>query len=658
MTSGTKKPKAWKLHSGVLFSSYLPNLHFLIKVLDECYILLNHGQTLPSYEDLHDILRQLLRELGQTYIILDALDKCDDNEFVPLVDLVSALREWAETPLHILFTSQPHQIFTQGFEGITCIALEFHIMEGDIRHIIAGEIQTNPKLKIYRHRADDITDHVVRKSNGMFRLATSLPVELTHCKWEDKKLENLLDSLFGIYDCFFDTISADDLVYVNAILRWIMFKLAHCIDGSMPLEVLADAISFDFPVVEEYVYMPKQREANANIILSWLEGLVINPTIGGKPRVILAHASVQDTHFTTKFKCDLRKGHSHTFLAGTCISYFLYFSHHRLDDDPSSRHSIWLEGYIEGVEGLLALNVDINLVVPFAWTALTGALIFGHTHIVHLLLQSGANIVWLLLENGANVNLQDGKHVSALAAALDVCETKTAIAHLLLENGANGNIPGGEYGSALGTTSYRGETKIVRLLLENGADVNLPGGEYGSALGTASWAGRTEIVCLLLENGANVNLPGGQYCSSLGAASYRGKTRAEIVHLLLKNGADVNLQGGVLGSALGLASWAGGTEILCLLLENGADVNLTGGKYGSALGAASCAGNFESVCLLLRNGANINIAGGEYGNALTVASVRGHTNIVKLLLKNGANVNAAGGDHGSALQAASNAGDC
>ncbi|KAJ7759435.1 ankyrin repeat-containing domain protein [Mycena maculata] len=675
------------------------------RALDEHYKLSN-GQKLPSYKDLQKILQQLFRELGRTYIVLDALDECDDSDFASLVDLVSALRKWTETPLHILFTSQPRQIFTEGFEGITRIALEFNITQGDIRFFIAEEIRTNPKLKIWHHQTDDITDRVARKSNGMFRLAASLLIELARCKWEDqldKKLENLPDSLFGIYDRFFDTIPPDDLVYVNAALRWIMFK--KDLDeydpdnyGPIPLEMLADAISFDFSNAEEYVCMPNRREANAGAIVGWLEGLVINPTIDGKPRVILAHASVQDyllsTHFTTRFKCDLSESHSHTFLARTCISYFLYFENHLLDDARSHLFGMyaaerWCQhllrshdqavlfsaamhllngggayralssilqhrnsplgfaaplqlccwhGYLEGVKALLALNVDINLAVPHTGSALTAASGHGHT-----------NIVCLLLQSGANVNLPDVEGVYALTIAAG--RGNIEIVCLLLENGADANLLSRAEGSALAAASYEGNTEIVCLLLENGADVNLPGGEYGSALGAASYRGRTEIVHLLLENSANVNLPGREYGSALGAASYRDEI--EIVHLLLENGADVNLPGRKYGSALRTASYMGWTKLVHLLLENGADVNLPGGEYGSALGAASYRDEIEIVRLLLENGADVNILGGEYGSALGVASYMGRTEIVCLLLENGADVNILGGEYGSALGVAS-----
>jgi hypothetical protein len=130
------------------------------KTLDEEY-----GQRLPSYEDLHRILQKLLRELRRTYIVLDALDECDD--FDQVVDLVLTLRKWTDTPLHFLITSQTRQIFTNRFKAIPRIALGFDVTQDDIITFVAAEIQTNSKLVICRSQADRIIDQVARKSNGM-----------------------------------------------------------------------------------------------------------------------------------------------------------------------------------------------------------------------------------------------------------------------------------------------------------------------------------------------------------------------------------------------------------------------------------------------------------------------------------------------------------
>ncbi|KAJ7918057.1 hypothetical protein B0H13DRAFT_2321704 [Mycena leptocephala] len=53
---------------------------------------LSHGQGLPNYQDLQSIFKELLRDLGRTYIVLDALDECPDTEFGQLMNLISTLR--------------------------------------------------------------------------------------------------------------------------------------------------------------------------------------------------------------------------------------------------------------------------------------------------------------------------------------------------------------------------------------------------------------------------------------------------------------------------------------------------------------------------------------------------------------------------------------
>ncbi|KAJ7482175.1 ankyrin repeat-containing domain protein [Mycena galericulata] len=659
------------------------------RVLEEHY-LLSKGQILPNHDDLIEILQQLLEECGRTYIILDALDECDYTNFQELVDLVLTLRKWDKTPLHLLFTSQPRQIFTEGFKDIPCVALRFDVTEDDIQFYVASEIQTNPKLKIWQNKKEEITAQVTHNSKGMFRLASCLLIELSRCKFPHQlegKLQNLPSTLVEIYDRFFNAIDPDDWTYVEALLRWLLFsgwELTH--------HQLADAIAFDFSNPAQFIYKPEQQEGTKQAIFDWLEGLVVSKFQDNETKIILAHASVQDylldRHFTIKFHCDLNEGTSHTFITQTCITYLLHFSAYGLKDledslldhplaefatcdwcfhllhshdqtflfttamqllQPGSKqyrvfehlleqfgrqkpgsplHFCCIEGYIEGVKHCLSLNINIDLVTDEG-TPLAITSRRGYT-----------DIVLLLLQKGANINVPIGRHGSALGAA--TWGGNVEIVQLLLEKGVDVNLPGGRHGSALGAAAWSGEMEIVHLLLENGADVNLPGGQYGSALGAAAWSGKMEIVCLLLEKGADVNLSGGHYGSALGAAASSGET--EIVQLLLEKGADVNQPGGDCGSALGVAVWNDKIEIVYLLLDQGANVNLPSRKYGSALGAAAYGSKIDIVHLLLEKGADVNLQNEEGFCALVAASraYRPSIDIMTLLLESGVDLKTHG----------------
>ncbi|KAJ7112585.1 ankyrin repeat-containing domain protein [Mycena epipterygia] len=651
-------------------SAQSPNTY---AVLDQQYKL-SKGQTLPTYQDLLDILDKLLLELGSTYIVLDALDECKEHNL--LVQLISQLRAWSKTPLHLLFTSQTRELFTASFEGVEHVPLELETTQEDIAAFVTSELDSNPNLKHWARHTAEITRKVVEKSNGMFPLAA--------CQ------------LFEIYDRFLESIDPNDFVVVKVALRWLV-----CSARPLSLAELEDVLAFDFSDPDQHVFQPTQRDDCANRVCSLLEGLV---TV--RYRIpILAHASVADylksPQFAKKHKCDLSQGFSHTFLAQTCVGYLLHFADHPLNADtfpnyPLSSYAAkhWsyrllrcddratLEGSTmrlleSGSDQYAALNHLHNPIDQYDYSSpnwwrdsppsLQLCSRIGYTEGVQFLLQNGAheadtlaaafhaasksghaNIVRLLLEKGADVNAVDAEHESALQAASNGGHTETV--RLLLEKGADVNAKGGEYGNALQAASEKGNPELVRILLKEGADVNTEGGSYGTALQAASYGGSPEIVRILLKEGADVNAEGGSYGTALQAASYGGSP--EIVRILLKEGADVNAAGGEYGNALQASSIGGHTAIVRLLLEKGADVNAAGGHYGSALQAASYHGSPEIVRILLKEGADVNAAGGHYGSVLQAASEQGSPEIVRLLLEKGTDVNATGGVYGNALQAA------
>ncbi|KAJ7112603.1 ankyrin repeat-containing domain protein [Mycena epipterygia] len=297
-----------------------------------------------------------------------------------------------------------------------------------------------------------------------------------------------------------------------------------------------------------------------------------------------------------------------------------------------------VKGHTETVRLLLEKGADVNTEGGRYGTALQAASYHRSPEIVRI-----------LLKEGADVNAAGGSYGSALQAAS--YHGSPEIVRILLKEGADVNAAGGYYGNAFQAASFHGSPEVVRILLENGADVNAEGGEYGNALQAGSYIGSLEVVQILLKEGADVNAAGGYYGSALQVASF-GRN-LEIVRLLVQNGADVNAAGGFYGNALQAASYTGSPEVVRLLVESGTDINATGGLFGSALQVASSQGKPEIVRILLERGADVNATGGLYGTALRAASWHGHTEIVQLLLENGADVNVSGDRNVGPLQAAS-----
>ncbi|KAJ7863841.1 hypothetical protein B0H13DRAFT_2353952 [Mycena leptocephala] len=193
------------------------------ETLNEAHQSFSRGQATPSFEKLHKILEEILRGLSRAYIVLDGLDECDDPDQV--TDVVSRLRNWTESPLHLFVAGQPRSIFTERFQAATPVY--FHTSLGDIHRFVTHELAYKDKLKIWRPYSVHIANEVTNKSSGMFRLAAMLLIELSKCKLVhklDEILKNLPVDLFAVYDRFFESLSSHEWVYVDAVLRWIMFS--------------------------------------------------------------------------------------------------------------------------------------------------------------------------------------------------------------------------------------------------------------------------------------------------------------------------------------------------------------------------------------------------------------------------------------------------
>ncbi|KAF3211120.1 hypothetical protein TWF191_010996 [Orbilia oligospora] len=163
--------------------------------------------------------------------------------------------------------------------------------------------------------------------------------------------------------------------------------------------------------------------------------------------------------------------------------------------------------------------------------------------------------------------------------------------------------------SLLYVLCWRSYPKLVETLLSDSAlsiDVNARGGPYVTAMGAAVaciYGTNTteEIIHMLLKAGADCNANCGPFLNVLQAAVCQGllgkfERTATVVSMLIDAGADVNAQDDELGNALQVvpALVTGNTtldtnwvyKIIIVLLKAGADINAQGGKYGSALQVA------------------------------------------------------------------------
>ncbi|KAJ6571507.1 hypothetical protein B0H19DRAFT_1231288 [Mycena capillaripes] len=707
--SGTGKSVLWQERRSQDLEVMLRSITFQLSAqsshphlaLDRLHKSFNGGTVPPHDEDLIKVIHQLLMERGRSYIVLDALDECIEDDFPALIRLIQRLfSDPADKHLHLLITSQPRQLFKNAFANMSCITLESDT-EDDIRAFVTSKVA---EVKKWATQAERVTEQVVLKSSGMFRLADCLLKELSKClsyEWEET-LNSLPKDLYGIYDRFLSRVSSKHLIYVEAIFRWLMFS-AHRIH----LDQLADAISFDFSDPSRFRYEPMRRQDMSSAILQWLDGLVVLKRVKqyepGKgivvhEEVVIAHASVQDYVLSTQFSNQFAQSRNFTdrasnaFIAQSCICYLLHFADpaHTLNAEtlPNYPLSLYAAEYwphhlqrSDSQEALFDLMMHLFEEGSSQYTALT------HLH------------------DSAEPWNDSPDWTRPIPPPLALCSNLgyTDGVRYLLEKGADPDTMGAEYGTPLQTAVSKGFLEIVRLLLGKGANLYPPNTGWFSPLRMACRKGHKEMVQILLDHGALVNAPD----EKVGEVFCRTED-TEILQMLLQNGAvtddglrhglaealkdgtleivrhllnsvPIDQAGRIAGKVMRATSKLRESQhetndrraaIIDLLIDNGLDVD----GMGTALHVAARNANHEFVELLLDRGADVNnIPEWGFGNTTALQKAVSFKNprwdqsvilwdcarrikTVRILVDRGANIDADGGEYGTALQLAAQCG--
>ncbi|KAF7983534.1 hypothetical protein HWV62_21094 [Athelia sp. TMB] len=641
--------------------------------LVELYEDEDNGRSQPALSSLEDTLLRILKFFGAAYIVIDALDECDDRP--RLLRWIDSVTSQTSEFLHLMVTSRPEPDIKDRLRSL-CNLREVDLADrrdsNDICHYIDASLSgisawTESQKELVRIA-------LVNGADGVFRwVALMIHQLLSDQCLSTSELKIRLKSLpKGLDEAYTKIIQQSTRrADVIRLLQWIIFG-----KQDFTAQELAEVVAINFAVGDDTLpfFDPDRRYGSPDSVLRACSGLVIEVQV----HIKIAHFSVKEFLLsrviqlgpTRSIRCN--ESISHQAIAKTCLAYLLQFS--ELDSITNQNiKSFPLAFYaakhcVFHVESICSEDLDTTLeqmAQQLASPIISCALInwsrleYGDGYFRRPTLKSQIELwdvttalydtIIIPLTRLGDHLIKNGKR----GIALDVRSEpgSLAIAQLLLEKGADANATGGEYGTALQAASYRGNLEIALLLLEKGADINATGGQYSTALQVALCQGNLEVARLLLEKGADVNAAGGKYDTALQVALCQGYL--EIAKLLLEKGADVNAAGGKYGTALQVALSQGHLEITKLLLEKGADTNATRGEYGTALQAASCRGRLEILRLLLEKGADVNTAEGEFGTAFQVASYLGNLEIARLLLEKGADVNAAGEECGIALQVAS-----
>ncbi|KAF7344901.1 HET-domain-containing protein [Mycena venus] len=655
--------------------------------LHRLYKTLGNGTIQPQHIYLQGVLEDLLSELDQTYIIIDGLDECDKTDWKLLIQFICSLRHPTKNPPHLLFTSQPLEEFQKAFKDVTFIELGSVVSTSDIRSFVSSEVPGIGNWASDDKYAKDVTEQIVQKSNGMFRMAACLLIELGGCHWEDNWEETLTAlpaDLFGIYGGFLTRAKGSlPAVFIQAIFRWLVFSARQ-----VTLDELADAIAFrlsdpefDFSDSAKSIYHPNRRRGNSDSF-KFLEGLIVIKNDGaGRPSITLAHSSVKDYILSPEFQrefgtiIDLTKDVSHKFIAQTCLRHLLLFAdtNHSMTKDTLPDYPIslyaaeyWLHHLrlcnYQTQEALLPLtmhlledgssqHVALYQLRHFAQYGTQPPKMAGLRCILHCG-RVTLDVAQLLIEHGASVDqvTKGGRTALHLASG----EGHLDFARLLIEHGASVDQTTKDGRTALHLTLEEGHLDVAWLLIEHGASIDQANKDGWTVLHLALWEGHLDVAWLLIEHGASVDQATKDGWTALHLASKGGWL--DVVQLLIKHNASINQATKDGRTALHFALWEGHLAIAQLLIEHSTSVNQATQDGRTALHFASGEGWLDVVQLLIEHNISVDRATEDGRIALHLASEKGHLNVAQLLIKHGTSVGWAAKYGQTALHLASEKG--
>ena len=130
------------------------------------------GQRQPTLDAILETLRELIRELPISYVVLDALDECNDR--TELLEILETIVRWGLTKLHIIVTSRRERDIESILETLVAepsqICLQSKIIDNDIRTYVRHRLSVDNSLKRWQKYGEvqkEIEAALMGKAHGM-----------------------------------------------------------------------------------------------------------------------------------------------------------------------------------------------------------------------------------------------------------------------------------------------------------------------------------------------------------------------------------------------------------------------------------------------------------------------------------------------------------
>ncbi|MCJ1403803.1 hypothetical protein MMC11_007026 [Xylographa trunciseda] len=488
--------------------------------LDALYTKCQDGKQRPSVDNLASTLQQMLGGFRKMFIIIDALDEC--QEWAELIEIVESIVGWKLENLHLLVTSRRERDFMDAFEPLVTgqIAIQNETVNVDIQTHIRDRLRNDTKLSKWSAELKmEIESTLMDGARGMFRWVVCQLDELRKClkpailRNTLKSLPRTLDDTYARILCNIDEQYKEDAF---KILQWLAYSVRP-----LSIEEMAEVLAVDtegYPRID-----PNNRLREPRDVLTICSSLVttVAATTGVGPYGYDYGADLSwdedddgDLPLTRSRYYGPERPETRQKLQLAHFSVKEYLVSERIRDGPASRFKITktADDYIAKTCLTYLLHFNEPLIqssyVPLADTLpLSGyAGLYWAQHAQQACCDQEVNAVQqLYLANGAQTDLGNGAQAHLAGNTplhLAVIIGNEALVELLLNHEADVNIQHKLYGTAFHVASERGYEAVSKVLINNGADVNALDWFYRTPLDVAIVKGHEGIIQLLLKHGA------------------------------------------------------------------------------------------------------------------------------------------------------------
>ncbi|KAF9889739.1 hypothetical protein FE257_007045 [Aspergillus nanangensis] len=635
-----------------------PSMPEIVKDLYNNYKL---KRTRPPSDEVFEALRSVIKSYSRVFIIVDALDECQNSSEGRKMFLSNVSKLQAKTGLNFFATSRFMQEIEKEFKGN--IMIEIRARDTDVQNFLEGKMQAFRSLVTKdRPLQEEIKKRIAKAVDGMFLLAQLYVDSLAH-KTTPKAIRNALNELeieseapnsdtkVKVLDCAYTHAMERINVQATELQELAKHVLSWITCARRPLTSLelqhALAVELDEPELDT------ENIPDIDDMVSVRAGLVV---IDEKSDVIrLVHYTMQE--YFERTRCSWFPS-AHTDITKTCIAYLsidafktgscltmqelkarwkahvLYdyaarnWGHHARESSMHDVNRLILE-FLETetrvsarVQALLTSKLRLRLQrVPKPIRALHLAAYFGLEKTVAALLTA---------QNDPDT--KDGGRMTPLYWAARMGHE--AIARLLLDSGADPGPIDENDDTPLHCAARMGHEATAKLLLERGADPNIELRVGKTLLHWAAKHGKWEVVKLLLEKGAYPDVQAWNGRAPLHEATRKGDI--VVVNLLIQQGANPGPQDECGEAPLHLAARENHHAIIRLLLEKGVHPGPQYINGQTPLHWAAYNGHETAVQLLLESGADLSPRDVFRRTPVYYAADRGHKAVVKPLLEKGA----------------------